>query len=94
MSPFCCSLWDSAVCAEQHFLLLNQRLDLLCDHAIIQSLQLKRADRMLLLPQVIVVASLWTCESFYPGDISFVQRKAIDRMDSQISPLRRKPHGH
>lgn len=58
--------WILAMCSEHHFLLLNQPAGLLCNLPVIQSHLLTRAGSMLLLPQVLVVASLWTCEWLYP----------------------------
>lgn len=67
--------WMLAVCSKHHFLLLNQPASLLCNLPIIQSHLLTRAGSMLLLPQVLVVASFWTCEWPYP-------RKGIDHGQS------------
>lgn len=51
---------------QHHFLSLNRPSSLLCTRLITQSPLLKRAGSMWLLPQVFVVASVWTCEWLYP----------------------------
>lgn len=70
--------------------LTKSALGWLCDNSIIQAPQLTSAGRMLLLPQAILAACLWTCEWLYPAGILFIRREALESLDSLTSPLRCK----